>query len=120
MTSRSRARVATDRPQRYAKQLAAHLGRRIETTWDEETGHGRLIFPDGIGTMTAQPGALLLTVEGDAQHLAALEDGVARHLVRFGAKDELTVHWQRNPAAAPARLHPGLHSCDEPTQRTRA
>ncbi|MFC8898046.1 DUF2218 domain-containing protein [Streptomyces cinereoruber] len=100
MTTRSQARVATDRPHRYAKQLAAHLGRRIETTWDEETGHGRLVFPHGTGTMAATPGALLLTVEGDAQRLADLEDVVARHLVCFGAKDELLVHWQRNPAAA--------------------
>ncbi|MFI1645778.1 DUF2218 domain-containing protein [Streptomyces avidinii] len=70
--------------------------------------------------MTAQPDALLLTVEGGAQHLAALEDVVARHLVRFGAKDELIVHWQHNPAAAPDPLHPGPHPSDEPTQRTGA
>jgi uncharacterized protein len=39
------ASVATATPERYAKQLAAHLGRRCEVR-DEATGV-RLIFPDG-------------------------------------------------------------------------
>lgn len=53
----STAKVDTDRPQRYAKQLAAHLGRRIETHWDEESGTGSVTFPDGAGTasMVAEP-----------------------------------------------------------------
>ncbi|MCQ4082102.1 DUF2218 domain-containing protein [Streptomyces sp. RB6PN25] len=93
---RSQARVVTDRPHRYAKQLASHLGRRIQTEWSEETGAGRLDFPFGTGTMTAEPGALLLTVEGDAARLERLEDVVGRHLVRFGTKDELLVEWHRD------------------------
>ncbi|MEY9849874.1 DUF2218 domain-containing protein [Streptacidiphilus sp. MAP5-3] len=92
---RSQARVATDRPHRYAKQLAAHLGRKIETNWDEETGLGSLAFGFGTATMTATPDALLLAVEGDAEHLDRLEGVVGRHLVRFGTKDELLVQWQR-------------------------
>ncbi|MBF9070511.1 DUF2218 domain-containing protein [Streptacidiphilus fuscans] len=92
---RSQARVATDRPHRYAKQLAAHLGRKIETNWDEETGLGSLTFGFGTATMTATPDSLLLAVEGDTEHLDRLEDVVGRHLVRFGTKDELLVQWQR-------------------------
>ena len=39
------ASVATDVPQRYAKQLAAHLGRRLEVQADE---HGtRIVFGAG-------------------------------------------------------------------------
>ena len=114
MTIGSQAYVAATRPHRYAKQLAAHLGRRIETTWDEESGHGRLVFPrgTGTGTMTAAPGAPLLTAESDAEHLAVLEDVIARHLVRFGTKDELLVQWQRDPAAAQAAPH---QQTDTPT-----
>ncbi|GCB52475.1 DUF2218 domain-containing protein [Streptomyces sp. NL15-2K] len=94
---RSEARVATDRPHRYAKQLASHLGRRSETSWDEETGVGRLVFQnEGTGSLTATEGALLLAVESDAEHLAILEDVVGRHLVRFGTKDELVVEWHRD------------------------
>jgi hypothetical protein len=98
--SRSEARVVTDRPHRYAKQLASHLGRRIEATWDETAGEGRLAFPMGTGTLTAEPGALLLAVEGDAEQLPHLENVVGRHLVRFGAKDELVVAWQRDTGEA--------------------
>ncbi|MFE1437363.1 DUF2218 domain-containing protein [Streptomyces sp. NPDC058739] len=95
---RSQARVVTDRPHRYAKQLASHLGRRIETSWDEESGEGRLVFPDGagIGVLTAAEGALLLDVTTEAEHLDRIEDVVGRHLVRFGNKDELEVRWSRD------------------------
>jgi hypothetical protein len=94
--ARSEARVATDRPHRYAKQLASHLGRRAETSWDEETGEGRLVLQNGTGVLTATEGALLLSVEAEAEHLARLEDVVGRHLVRFGNRDELVVEWRRD------------------------
>ncbi|OKI18023.1 DUF2218 domain-containing protein [Streptomyces sp. CB03911] len=105
---RSVARVATDRPARYAKQLAAHLGRRIEARWSEETGRGELTFGAGTGTLEAAPDALLLAVEGEADQLAVLEDVVGRHLVRFGTRDELVVEWHRDNG------EPGLvHRNDE-------
>ncbi|MCX4759822.1 DUF2218 domain-containing protein [Streptomyces sp. NBC_01275] len=94
--SRSEARVPTDRPHRYAKQLAAHLGRRIEATWDEDKGEGLLTFPQGSGTLTAAEDALLLTIDTEADELDRLEDVVGRHLVRFGARDELVVVWRRD------------------------
>lgn len=94
--SRSQARVVTDRPARYAKQLASHLGRRIETSWDEESGKGFLTFPFGSGTMIAEEGALALAVEGADADLERLEDVVGRHLVRFGGRNELVVVWERD------------------------
>ncbi|QMU68009.1 DUF2218 domain-containing protein [Streptacidiphilus sp. P02-A3a] len=93
---RSEARVATERPHRYAKQLAAHLGRKVESSWDEETGRGALTFKAGSATLAAEPGALLLAVEGEAEDLDRLEDVVGRHLVRFGTKDELVAEWHRD------------------------
>lgn len=96
----STARVATDRPARYAKQLAAHMSKRIETSFSPETGHGTLVFKAGTATMEAQSDALLLTVEGERDNLAGLEDVVGRHLVRFGARDELVVEWHRDNGEA--------------------
>ncbi|MES5817989.1 DUF2218 domain-containing protein [Streptomyces sp. RG80] len=93
---RSEAHVPTDRPHRYAKQLASHLGRRSTTSWDEVAGEGGIEFQNGTGTLTATEGALVLVVEADVEHLAVLEDVVGRHLVRFGAKDELVVEWKRD------------------------
>ncbi|MEW1774485.1 DUF2218 domain-containing protein [Streptomyces sp. NPDC086777] len=94
--ARSEARVPTDRPARYAKQLASHLGRRSQTSWDEETGTGGIVFQNGTGTLTATEGALLLTVDTDPEHLGVLEGVVGRHLVRFGTRDELVVAWRRD------------------------
>ncbi|WP_327677056.1 DUF2218 domain-containing protein [Kitasatospora sp. NBC_00458] len=93
---RSEARVATDRSARYAKQLAAHMSRKIQTDWSEETGHGTLAFSLGTATLEATPDALLLAVEGETENLPGLEDVVGRHLVRFGARDELVVEWHRD------------------------
>jgi len=94
---RSEARVATDRPHRYAKQLASHLGRRSQTTWDEDSGEGSLLFQNGgKGSLTATEGALLLTLETESEHLDLLEGVVGSHLVRFGSKDELVVEWTRD------------------------
>jgi uncharacterized protein len=94
---RSEACVATDRPHRYAKQLASHLGRRSRTTWDEESGEGSLLFQNGgKGSLTATEDALLLTLETESEHLDLLEGVVGSHLVRFGSKDELVVEWTRD------------------------
>ena len=41
---RSTARVTTDRPARYGKQLAGHMGRKITTAWDEDAETGSLAF----------------------------------------------------------------------------
>ncbi|WP_053642954.1 DUF2218 domain-containing protein [Streptomyces sp. XY431] len=97
---RSEARVTTDRSARYAKQLAAHMGRKIKADWSEETGHGTLVFGAGTATLEATPDALLLAVEGETENLPGLEDVVGRHLVRFGARDELVVEWRRDSGEA--------------------
>ncbi|MFJ1707962.1 DUF2218 domain-containing protein [Kitasatospora sp. NPDC088346] len=94
--ARSEARVRTDRPARYGKQLAAHMGRKIRADWSEEAGRGELAFRGGTATLVAEPGALLLAVEGAAEELPGLEDVVGRHLVRFGTRDELVVEWHRD------------------------
>jgi uncharacterized protein len=94
----SSAHVATDRPGRYAKQLVSHMTRRVSGEWDEAAGAGWLQFGFGRATLQAGEGALDLQVDGD--DLAELEDVVGRHLVRFGARDELVVTWTRDDGSA--------------------
>lgn len=105
LATTSSATVTTDRPGRYGKQLAAHLGRRVSSSWDDDGGRGEITFAYGRAELTAQEGALLLFVQGSpdaepdlqgAAGLDRLEDVVGRHLVRFGAKDELVVQWLRS------------------------
>ncbi|MFV0459803.1 MAG: DUF2218 domain-containing protein [Actinomycetales bacterium] len=86
--------LPTDRPARYAKQLTSHWAAR-----------GQTVETDGVLTMTWHSGqVIILTPEaarlviqvsvpegGDIEHFAGV---VARHLERFGQRDELQVSWE--------------------------
>ena len=97
----SSAAVDTPSAGRYGKQLAAHLGRRLVTEWDEHTATGLVVFDGGRCELRATPEQLMLHVElkpgtdpgKAAARLDLIEDVVGRHLVRFGARDELVVRW---------------------------
>lgn len=91
----SRAQVTTGRPERYARQLAEHLGRRNAPV--TEPGGVRLVFARGSCLMTPGTDHLLLTATAaDGESLAAVEELVARHLVRIGRRDALAVEWVRD------------------------
>jgi len=84
--------VVTSRPERYIKQLVSHFGNKAKTELTNEGG--RLQFDFGTCDLKAAPTGIELigTAENEAQ-LETLKDVVARHLVRFGANDQLTVSW---------------------------
>ena len=97
---RSTARVSTDRPSRYGKQLAAHMGRKITTTWDETSQTGSLTFDrEGAATgaveLSCHDDILQLDLAADDAHLERLEQVTGIHLARFGAKEGLVVSWSR-------------------------
>lgn len=97
----STARVGTDRPHRYAKQLAGHLGHRVEASWDDKAGTGTVAFQgSSAATLTAEPDALVMELDAADDELDRLEDVLGRHLARFGTKDELVVTWQRDNGTA--------------------
>ena len=90
----STARVSTERPARYIKQLAQHFGNRIETRYDDDGGS--LNFEYGRCELVAEDGAIVLRAQADDdEKLTRVEDVTGRHLERFGQKNELTVSWQR-------------------------
>jgi len=92
--------VDTDAPVRYAKQLLSHLGRKVavEPIPEQAEPAGRLVFAYGVGDVLSRAAALeLRATAGDAESLARVQDVLARHLVRFGARKELAVSW--GPAA---------------------
>lgn len=93
-THSSRADVTTDRPERYAKQLVSHLGRKLEFMQDGDTATA--VVAGTVASITTGDGVLVLQVTGDdVDGVARAEGALASHLVRFGDKDELTVTWQR-------------------------
>jgi hypothetical protein len=71
------------------KQSEEH---KVSTELTEEGG--RLQFDFGICDLKAGPtGIELIGTAEDAAQLEPLKDVVGRHLVRFGANDELTIAW---------------------------
>lgn len=88
------ASVATAAPERYAKQLASHLGRRCEVH-DDPAGT-RLVLNDGECLL--QPGDQVLELRASAPEIAGLDHVthvVGSHLERFGRREELRVDWRR-------------------------
>lgn len=100
----STASVLTDRAARYGKQLCSHLGRKATARWDAEDGTGRIAFDDDTHVdLVAAPFSLDFTLSATTENVDLFEDVVGRHLVRFGAKDELEVTWQRSDGTAGTR-----------------
>jgi hypothetical protein len=90
------AEVPTDAPERYAKQLVSHLGRRL--TWQTDGGTSRAAIGDGVGTVVVGDGVLTLRAEApDAETLARIQHVLGSHLERFGQRNELTVTWGAEP-----------------------
>src|SRR5829696_6577015 len=89
------ATVPTATPERYAKQLAAHLGRRCEIR--EETDGIRIVLADtGDCLLAAREGALDLRATAvGPEELDRVMQVVGSHLERFGQRNELQVDWQR-------------------------
>ncbi|MBK6885242.1 MAG: DUF2218 domain-containing protein [Tetrasphaera sp.] len=93
----SDAFVATDRPGRYGKQLAAHLGKRAQTEWDEAAGRGSIRFGHGgRADLVAQDAGLRMRLTARPASVERLEGVLGGHLVRFGARDELVTSWTRS------------------------
>jgi caffeoyl-CoA O-methyltransferase len=89
----SLAMVSTDRPARYAKQLIAHFGSKTEIA---RTADGRATLTFAAGTCIVNPLSQeleLIATASDPENLAAVQDVVARHLIRFATHDELHVEW---------------------------
>ena len=106
MTVHSCARVTTSRPDRYAKQLAAHLGRKHGGHWSGTERSGWVQFPSGRVDLSAADGLLTVTVAADSQAVTELQDIIARHLVRFAGDDAVQVHW--TVAASDAEVDPSF------------
>ena len=88
----ARAAVATERPERYAKQLVSHLGRKAEVR--EEPEGSRLVIGEASCLVVPGEGVLELRAEASSEDgLALVQNVVGGHLVRFGEKDELVVTW---------------------------
>jgi uncharacterized protein len=86
--------VSTTTPERYAKQLASHLGRRSEIR--EEADGIRIVLTVGSCLVRADGDALELTATAAGpDELDVVTEVVGSHLERFGQRNELQVAWRR-------------------------
>ena len=102
--------VSTNSSARYAKQLLSHLGRKVqvEPVPDEPDPAGQLVFAYGVGIVLPTSAALeLRATAADADALARVQDVLARHLKRFGARHELSVTWGPVSGRAEPGSEPG-------------
>ena len=86
--------MTTDRPERYAKQLASHWAKRGPAT--EEDGATVLRWETGqVIVLRPVEGSLEVEVsvpdDSDVDRFAQV---VKEHLERFGSRDELDVVWE--------------------------
>ncbi len=100
----SRADVATDAPARYAKQLIAHLGRKLSFTGDGTTTPATAVIGTATAGVVVGDGVVTLLATGDdEQSVARVEHVLGSHLERFGQRNELAVTWTRDPAVGGSR-----------------
>jgi len=100
LTVTAQTLVLTDRPARYAEQIAKHFGHRCEAQWSGDSGF--VAFEAGRCEMHAEEGGLRLAAAAfSPAGLAQIQDVVKRHLERWGEKDALRVEWDTlgQPAA---------------------
>lgn len=101
----STASVPTQRAARYGKQLVSHMAHKITGAWDDEAASGYLLFDRegpvlGRFDVIASPSDLRLELRTTPERAAHLEHVAGIHLARFGARDGLTIAWERTDGSA--------------------
>jgi caffeoyl-CoA O-methyltransferase len=89
----STAHVATDRPERYAKQLISHLGNKATAKLTGD-GRGTIAFRQGACSLAfTRRELVLIAAAADFDSLTEVQDVVGRHLLRFATQEELRIDW---------------------------
>ncbi|WP_149360190.1 DUF2218 domain-containing protein [Lolliginicoccus suaedae] len=86
------ARIATDRADRYVKQLASHFGHKVPVV--QEGRQIEILFDLGVAMCTASSRGITVTVQAHRESdVAEVQGIITRHLEAFGQRDELRVSW---------------------------
>lgn len=89
----STATVTTPKAAGYLAQLCKHFAHKIPARY--EGNEGEIAFGAGTCRLHAEEDRLTMTVTGATpEAVAQLEDVMARHLVRFAFREELTIEWR--------------------------
>ncbi|WP_298281364.1 DUF2218 domain-containing protein [Acidocella sp.] len=85
--------IKTGHARRYLGQFVKHFAHKLETARAETNDHGEVNFPIGQCRLNADDTSLSLTLAAPPAEMPKLQDVVARHLVRFGFREELAISW---------------------------
>ena len=104
------ALVAIERPARYVKQLASHLGHRAESA---QSADGRAVITFSSGSCVLSPGAQRLELIATSQYaegLVSVQEVTERHLLRFaGEGSGVRVEWSAATSADEIEpVHPAV------------
>ncbi len=95
----SSARVSTEKPTPYLKQLCKHFGHKLDVTFDDHEG----VITLGAGRCdlhAGEPGMLVLEAHAETDDdLATVQHVIGSHLERFGRRDDLVVTWSASAAS---------------------
>ncbi|WP_278313902.1 DUF2218 domain-containing protein [Lolliginicoccus levis] len=86
------ARIATDRADRYVKQLASHFGHKVPVV--QEGRQVEILFDLGVAVCAAGSRGITVTVQAHQESdVAEVQEIITRHLEAFGQRDDLRVTW---------------------------
>ncbi|GGC63437.1 DUF2218 domain-containing protein [Hoyosella rhizosphaerae] len=92
------AHVATDRADRFLKQLVSHFGQQIPVV--QEGPRAEFLFDLGHGACEAKNNKLNLAVTArSAEDLSTLQKIFTHHIERFGQQENLSVSWKTKATA---------------------
>ena len=96
----SHAHVSLERPARYGKQLAGHLGHKVQV--DELENGWALHIGDGQGCVLPHDDMLELVAEAETpEMLERIKDVLGRHLLQFTTKlPSVTIVWTDSSVAS--------------------
>lgn len=89
----SSAKLTIDRPERYAKQLASHIGHKAEVTTVDGVHRVKFGF-GGTGTISTTSDAVLLSGEAENEDgIRIIKDVLGRHLLKFAKLEDQVLDW---------------------------
>lgn len=89
----SEAHVTIDRPARYAKQLASHMGHKVPFEKVGENYEAK--FGETVGLLEPGTDVLVMRVSGATQDdLSGPQFALEKHLRKFASDQELTIEWK--------------------------
>jgi len=94
----SQAIIQTANAKRYLGQFCKHFAHKLPVELDPALASGQVKFGSGLCRLAADDDLLTMDLDAEtAESIAALQDVVERHLVRFAFREEIALAW-RAPA----------------------